>query len=251
MRLRDKVAIITGAASGIGKAAAFLFAKEGAKVVVVDRDEPRGQNCVESIQKKGGESIFVQADVSKSLDVQKMVKTTLQRYGKLHILYNNAGIFLHKVDGPVTKIDEETFHRHYEVNLKGTFLCSKDAIPHIIKSGGGSVINVATVDALIGIGYDAYAASKGGVVSLTRSMAVEYAPYNVRVNCIAPGTIKTPINEEELKNPEIAKKYAEMTPVGRFGVPEEVAYVALFLASDESSYVVGATLVVDGGMSIT
>jgi NAD(P)-dependent dehydrogenase (short-subunit alcohol dehydrogenase family) len=164
---------------------------------------------------------------------------------------NNAGIFLHRVDGPVTEVAETVFEEHVNVNLRGTYVCCKYGIPHIIESGGGSVINMATIDALIGIGYDGYAASKGGVVSLTRSMAVTYAPQKVRVNCIAPGTVMTDINREELSDPEKSRKYMAMTPIGRFAHPREIASAALFLASDESSYVVGATLVVDGGMTIT
>jgi len=250
MRLQGKVAIITGAASGIGQAAAILFAKEEAKVVVVDRNVQEGQECVQTILRKGGEATFIQADISITVDVQNMIKTTISKYGKLHILYNNAAIFLPGIDGPVTEIDEGTWDRIHNVNLRGVFLCCKHGIPEIIKSGGGSVINVSSGDALIGVGYDAYTASKGGIISLTRSMAVEYAPHKVRVNCIIPGTIKTPINLEERKDPALAKKYAQMSSLKRLGEPEEVAYMALFLASDESSYAVGGTFVVDGGMTV-
>jgi NAD(P)-dependent dehydrogenase (short-subunit alcohol dehydrogenase family) len=251
MLLSNKVAVVTGAASGIGRASAMRFAREGAAVVVADRAAGRGEKCAEEIRKNGGEALFHETDVSSGTDVQAMIKTTIDKYGSLHILMNNAGIFLHSVDGPVTDVPEDMLDRHVQTNLKGTYLCCKYGIPRIIESGGGSVINIATIDALIGIGYDGYAASKGGIVSLTRSMAVTYAPKKVRVNCIAPGTVLTDINREELADPEKAKKYMEMTPIGRFAEPEEIAAAALFLASDESSYVVGVTLVVDGGMTIT
>ena len=235
----------------MGRAAAILFAKEGAKVVVVDRDVRGGKQCVQSILRRGGEAFFLKADISKTCDVQNMIKATRSRYGKLHVLYNNAAIFLPSVDGPVTEIDEDTWDKIHSVNLRGVFLCCKYGISEIINSGGGSVINVSSGDALIGMGYDAYTASKGGLISLTRSMAVEYAPYKVRVNCIVPGTIKTPINQEERKDPILAEKYVQMSALKRLGEPEEVAYMALFLASDESSYTLGGVFVVDGGMTIT
>ncbi len=250
MRLKDKVVIITGAASGIGRASAIRFAAEGAKVVAADRNKEPGLLCVEEIKSHGGDAQFIQVDVSSSHEVQKMIKTSIEKYQRLDVLFNDVGIFLHNVDGPVTAISEKVFEDHYNVNLKGTFLCCKYGIPHIIESGGGTVINMATVDAIIGIGYDGYAASKGGIVAMTRSMALSYGPQNVRVNCIAPGTVKTPINEGELNDIEKTKKYLQMTPLGRFAEPEEIASAALFLASDESSYVTGTTLVVDGGMSV-
>lgn len=251
MLLKNKVALVTGAASGIGRASAIRFASEGAKVVVADREVEKGEHCANEIRRSGGEALFLRTDISSTSDVQKMIESAIAEYGHLHILMNNAGIFLHKVDGPVTDLPESVFDEHFKVNLRGTYLCCKYGIPHIIKSGGGSVINIATIDALVGIGYDGYAASKGGIVSLTRSMAVSYAPDNVRVNCIAPGTVMTDINREELTDPEKAGKYMAMTPIGRFAEPREIAAAALFLASDESSYIVGVTLVVDGGMTIT
>ena len=251
MLLTNKVALITGAASGIGRASAVRFAREGARVVVADRDVGNGKECVSEIRRNGGEALYLKTDISSISEVQHMMNSVIDHYGELHILMNNAGIFLHKMDGPVTEVAETVFEEHVNVNLRGTYLCCKYGVPHIIKSGGGSVINMATIDALIGIGYDGYAASKGGVVSLTRSMAVTYAPQKVRVNCIAPGTVMTDINKEELSDPEKSGKYMAMTPIGRFAQPREIASAALFLASDESSYVVGATLVVDGGMTIT
>jgi NAD(P)-dependent dehydrogenase (short-subunit alcohol dehydrogenase family) len=250
MRLKDRVAIITGAASGIGRASAVRFASEGSKVVVADRNAEPGMLCVEEIRSRGGEAVFIEVDVSSSSEVQTLMKKSMEKYGKLDILFNDAGVFLHQVDGPVTKIEEEVLEDHYKINLRGTFLCCKYGIPHIIENGGGSVINMATVDALIGIGYDGYAASKGGIVSMTRSMALSYGAHNVRVNCLAPGTVKTPINRGELDDPDKTKKYLDMTPLGRFAEAEEIASAALFLASDDASYVTGTILVVDGGMSV-
>jgi NAD(P)-dependent dehydrogenase (short-subunit alcohol dehydrogenase family) len=250
MVIENRVAVITGAASGIGRESGIRFAHEGAKIVIADKDADNGEQCAEEIRKNGGEARFFRTDVSSTSEVQELMNFTVETYGCIHILFNNAGIFLHQADGPATEVREDVFERHYQVNLRGTYLCCKYGIPHIIKSGGGSVINMATVDAIIGIGYDGYAASKGGVIALTRSMAVSFAPYKVRVNCIAPGTVMTNINKDELSDPKKAEKYMAMTPIGRFADPREIAAAALFLASEESSYIVGVVLVVDGGMSI-
>ncbi|MFH0965429.1 MAG: glucose 1-dehydrogenase [Planctomycetota bacterium] len=253
-RLKDKVAVITGAGRGIGRAAAELFAKEGAKVVIAEIREELGGETEGAIRKSGGEALFVRTDVSRSRDVQGLMEAVRQRYGVLHVLYNNASVFLGKEDGPVTELGEETWERILNVNLRGLYLCSRHGIPLIIESGGGSVIHTASSAGVIGVpGCDAYTASKGATVALTRSMAVEYGPKNVRVNCIAPAGVDTEmVRESSLANPTFdAAYFFRRAPLGRLGTPEEVARVALFLASDESSYVNGAIVRADGGTTIT
>jgi NAD(P)-dependent dehydrogenase (short-subunit alcohol dehydrogenase family) len=253
MRLKDRVALITGAGSGMGKAASILFGREGAKVVVVDRKVRDGCRTVKEIEMEGAEAIFIQADVSIASEVKMMFKETIEKFKALNILYNNAALFLSGVDGAATELEEKIWDQIINVNLKSVFLCCKYGIPYMIKSGGGSVINVSSGSAIKGFpGADAYTASKGGVIALTRSLAMEYASMQIRVNCIIPGTIDTPMirNAEESPNYN-AQKFREMSPLKRFGKPEEVASMALFLASDEASYAIGGAFVVDGGMSIS
>lgn len=254
MKLRGKVAIITGGGSGIGRVTAILFAKEGAKVVVADIDPERGQETVRMIREAGGESMFIRTDVTKAADAERMVKEAVKKYGGLDILHNNAGFWLvGKVDR-VTEITEEDWNRIIDVNLKGVFLCSKYAIPEMIKNGGGVIINTASEAGVVGCPDSAaYCAAKGGVVLLTKEMALDYAPYNIRVNCICPANILTPLMERyiaTLESPEqTARAIAEVMPLGRFGRPEDVAYAALYLASDESAFITGAVLMVDGGVT--
>ena len=253
MRLKGKVAVITGAGGGIGQASAFLFAREGARVVVVDNNTEKGKDTLSKIIKNGGKAIFVKGDISRATEVKEIFKIAIEKYSALHILYNNAAVFLARTDGPVTEISEETWDRILDVNLKGTFLCCKYGIPEIIKSGGGSVINTSSSAGIIGVpGCDAYTATKGGIISLTRSMAVEYAPKKVRVNCIVPCAVDTSmLDESDRKNPNFdEKKFLSSTPARRFGRPEEIANMALFLASDESSYAIGGIFVADGGVTI-
>jgi NAD(P)-dependent dehydrogenase (short-subunit alcohol dehydrogenase family) len=241
-RLRDKVAIITGAGSGIGRAASLLFANEGARVAVVDCYRAGGEETTKLVKKSKGEAIFIEADVSKVSDAERLVRTAVEIYGKLDILYNNAGIM--KPNRALVECSEEEWDKFLDVNLKGTFLCSKFAIPEMVKSGGGSIINTGSEMGLVGCdGAPAYSASKAGVISLTRSMASEYTQSNIRVNCINPGTIEThPRSSEETR-----QVIARVCPSGRMGKPEEVAYLALFLASDESSFISGASIEVGGG----
>jgi NAD(P)-dependent dehydrogenase (short-subunit alcohol dehydrogenase family) len=258
MRLKNKTAVITGAGSGMGKAAAVLFAKEGASVVVAEIEEESGRETVSLIKEKGGAGLFVKTDVSIVDDVRRMIASARDAFGQLHIMYNNAAIFQpginpkdQNTDGRVTDISEEVFDRFYNINLRSTFLCCKYSIPAIISSGGGSIINVASTCAVMGFtGVDAYTASKGGVLSLTRSMAVEYAPHNVRINCIIPGFIATPMVATQMKDPVAAKKFLDKSPTGKFGKPEDIAHLALYLASDESSFAIGGIFTLDGGMTI-
>ena len=254
MRLKDKVAVITGAGRGIGRAAAEAFAREGAKVVLVDINEDLGAGAERDIRDGGGAASFVRADISKSADVQALFEATKKAYGAIHVLYNNASVFLRKEDGPVTEIDEETWERVIGVNLRGLYLCCKYGIPLIIESGGGAVINTSSSAGVMGVpGCDAYTATKGATISLTRSMAVAFGPRGVRVNCIAPAGIDTEmVGESSLDDPDFdAEYFFKRAPLGRLGTPEEVANLAVFLASDESSYITGAILRADGGTTIT
>lgn len=251
-RLQNKVALITGAGRGIGFAAASLFAREGAKVVLAEIDEALGRQAEARIRDEGGEALFVPADCADSAQVQALVARTRQCGGALHVLYNNASVFL-PVDRPVTELAEETWAHVLRVNLWSVFLLAKYAIPLLIESGGGSVINTGSSASLIGIpGCDAYTAAKGATVALTRSMAVEYGPRGVRVNCICPAGVETEmLKKSNLENAAFdAGYFFSRAPLGRFGTPEELAQVALFLASEESSYVNGAIVRADGGITI-
>jgi NAD(P)-dependent dehydrogenase (short-subunit alcohol dehydrogenase family) len=249
-RLDGKVALITGAASGIGKVAAELFAREGARVVVADVVDEAGEATVGEIVAAGGEAAFVHCDVSRAEQVEAAVRETVARFGGLTVLYNNAGIFPPD-DGSVTETPEATWDRVMAVNLKGVFLGCKYGIPAMLESGGGSIINVASFVALMGAATPqiAYTASKGGVLSMTREIAVEFARKGIRANALCPGPIETPLLAELLADPERRARRLVHIPVGRFGQAHEVARAALFLASDESSYITGATFVVDGGIT--
>ncbi|MDE0313686.1 MAG: glucose 1-dehydrogenase [Candidatus Poribacteria bacterium] len=245
MRLKDKVAIITGAASGIGKATAILFAAHGAKVVVADIDENGGNRTVTDIQAVNNEAIFVQTDVTIKADTDQMVAQTLKNYGKLDTLLNSAGIAMRL---PVAELPEEDWHRCLDVNLNGVFLCAKAAIPAMQKNGGGSIINMSSIYGIVGADVRAaYVASKGAVTNLTRGMALDYAEDNIRVNCICPGFVETPLVAGVIKTPDEYQKLANKHPMRRLGQPEEIAYGALYLASDESAFVTGIALPIDGG----
>jgi len=245
MRISDKVAIITGAASGIGRTTAILFAKEGGKVVVADKNEVGGNETVDLIRSDGGQAIFDYVNVTSATDIQGMVKTTINTYGKLNILVNNAGIAIRL---PVVDLSEEDWDRNIDVNLKSIYLSSKYAIPRMIENGGGSIVNIASIYGIVGGRIRAaYAASKGGVVNLTRSMALDYALHKIRVNCVCPGFVNTPLLKNILKNKEEYQALADLHPMGRLGDMLEIALGVLYLASDESSFVTGIALPIDGG----
>jgi NAD(P)-dependent dehydrogenase (short-subunit alcohol dehydrogenase family) len=253
MRLKNKVAIITGAGRGIGFAAAQAFVREGAKVVVAEINEELGRDAEAKLRAAGGEATFVRTDCSNSSDVQSLMARTEKLYGGLHVLYNNASVFLSELDGPVTDLTEETWAKVLAINLNSVFLCCKHGIPLMIRSGGGSVINTGSSASVMGIpGCDAYTATKGATVSLTRSMAVEYGPKGIRVNCICPAGIETEmVKVSSLDNPNFdAAYFFKRAPLGRLGMPEEIANLAVFLASDESSYLNGAIIRADGGITI-
>ncbi|MDE0686875.1 MAG: glucose 1-dehydrogenase [Candidatus Poribacteria bacterium] len=245
MRLKDKVAIVTGAASGIGKATAILFAEHGAKIVVADIDEDRANQTVAVIQDAGNEAIYIQTDVTLSENTEKMVRETLNTYGKLDILLSSAGIAMRL---PVGDLPEEDWHRCLDVNLTGVYLCAKAAIPAMLENGGGSIINLSSIYGLVGADVRAaYVASKGGVTNLTRGMALDYAEDNIRVNCICPGFVETPLVAGVIKTPEEYQSLGDRHPMRRLAQPEEIAYGALYLASDESAFVTGIALPIDGG----
>jgi NAD(P)-dependent dehydrogenase (short-subunit alcohol dehydrogenase family) len=234
----------------MGRIAADLFAREGAKVVLADVLDDAGEAAAEGIRGGGGEAHYVHADVSSPADCESMVRATMERFGSLGILYNNAGIFPGD-DGSVTETSEETWDRVMRINLKGVFLGCKYGIPAMLDSGGGSIVNTASFVALMGAATPqiAYTASKGGVLAMTREIAVEFARRNIRANALCPGPIETPLLAELLADPVRRERRLVHIPVGRFGQAEEIANAALFLASEESSYVTGATFVVDGGIT--
>jgi NAD(P)-dependent dehydrogenase (short-subunit alcohol dehydrogenase family) len=250
MRLKDKVAVITGGASGIGREAARLFAREGAAVVVADVSDRAGEAAAADLTKGGGRAAYVRCDVSKAADVEAAVRTAEQRFGRLDVMFNNAGIFPDE-DGSVVDTSEETWDLVMRVNLKGVFLGCKYAIPAMLRAGGGSIINVASFVALMGAAVPqiAYTASKGGVLSMTREIAVEFARRNVRANALCPGPVDTPLLASILSDPAKRQRRLVHIPPGRFAKAVEIASAALFLASDESSFVNGATFTVDGGIT--
>ena len=246
-RLDGKVAIITGGGMGMGRASAILFAREGAKVTVADIDTEAGEQTVRTIKESGGEAIFVKTDVSKSKDCASMVKATVDAFGKLDIIYNNAGI-LEPEYVPLHECKEEDFDKVIAVNLKGVFLGMKYAIPEMLKAGGGSIINQASAVCSIGIPkHPSYAPAKGGVVTMSMSAAMDYVRDNIRINWITPGTVSTPMVEQAFPNREDYDRLQKWQALGRFGTPEEIANVALFLASDESSYITSTEMKADGG----
>jgi NAD(P)-dependent dehydrogenase (short-subunit alcohol dehydrogenase family) len=251
MKLENKVAIVTGGAMGIGKGIASVFLDEGAKVVIADVNREVGEKTAVELSGDGREVVFIECDVADEAAIKKMVDGTLERFKTLHVLVNNAGIGVYKT---VLDTSTEEWDRCLAVNLRGVFLCSKYAIPHIKAAGGGAIVNVASVHSYQNVGGTApYAASKGGVVTLTRVMAIDYGKDKIRVNAICPGWIYTPLIQGIFAgdpDPEKAKAAVERRQVlGRLGEPEEVGQAAAFLASDESSYITGASLMVDNGMT--
>jgi meso-butanediol dehydrogenase/(S,S)-butanediol dehydrogenase/diacetyl reductase len=252
MKLKDKVAIVTGAGSGIGKATAEVFAEEGAKVVVADWNKSSGEQTAATIRGAGREATFCHVDVSRAVDVENMVGTAVQRYGHLDVLVNDAAI---QILARLVETKEEDWDRLHSINLKGVFLGCKYAIPAMILNGGGTIVNIASVLGFVGDpDLAAYCAAKGGVIALTKVVALTYGSQRVRVNCIAPGDVETPlvadyfnkVADPALLRQEVYSKYA----LGRIADPREIAKAAAFLASDESSFITGGTLVVDGGLTV-
>jgi meso-butanediol dehydrogenase / (S,S)-butanediol dehydrogenase / diacetyl reductase len=252
LRLKDKVAIVTGGASGIGKAVSELFAGEGAKVVIADIDENNGNAAAEQIKGRGGEAVFICTNITSGESIMNMVDSTIEKFGKLDILVNNAGI---DIANKVTETSEADWNKTMDINLKSVFLTCKYAIPHMIENGGGRIVNVGSVLAVVASpNQAAYTASKGGVVAMSRQIAYDYADKGIRVNCICPGDTMTPMNKQWLESTEDPQKtlefFSSRYPMKRFAEPIEQATVILFLASDDSSFVTGQSIPVDGGFSI-
>lgn len=247
-RLKNKVAIVTGAGSGIGRAIALDFSKEGAKVVIADYNEESAKETVEMIKQNNGEAIVSKTDVSQSDQVKNMIKSAVQTFGGLDILVNNAGIV---TMSDVVSTSEEDWQKNIDVDLKGVFLGVKAAVPEMEKRGKGKIINMASIAGLVGFqGITAYCAAKGGVVSMTREMALDLAPKKINVNAIAPGVIKTNMTVDILEDPKQAETMLAQTPLGRFGEPEDIAHLAVYLASDESDFMTGQTIAIDGGWTV-
>ncbi len=249
MRLKDKVAIVTGGTSGIGRATALLFAREGARVAVTGRDDRRGREVVAAIERAGGRAIFVRSDVRLAVDCRRTVEETVRTFGRLDILFNNAGVF-----HPHTTVEctEEEWDDQIDVNLKGVFLMSREALPAMIRQKSGVIVNNSSGWGIVGgDAAVAYCASKGGVVLMTKAMAIDHGRQGIRVNCICPGDVETPMLPDDAKKRGLTwedyLKGAANRPLGRIGTPEEIAGAVLFLASDDSSFMTGAALVVDGG----
>jgi NAD(P)-dependent dehydrogenase (short-subunit alcohol dehydrogenase family) len=250
MKLANKVALITGAGSGMGRVASLLFAQEGATISAIDVDEKAAQETVRMIEAAGGKGLAVKADVSKSADAQAMVAATVEKLGALNIVYNNAGI-----EGKAQRIVEladEDFDRVIAINLRGVWLGMKYALPHMVKGGGGSIVNTASIAGLVGLrNSSAYCAAKAGVIAITKVAALEYGRYNIRVNAICPGAIDTPmVTRIQGGNAMSERAVSRISTLGRIGKPEEIAKMALFLASDDSSFATGAPFIVDGGWTI-
>ena len=252
MRLRDKVSIITGAGSGMGRVAALRFAAEGSSVVVADNNRAAAEETVRLVRAGGGEAVPVTADVSVEADARAMSDLAIQEFGRLDVLYNNAGI-MPEADHSVVDTPVEAWDQVMAVNVRGVYLACKYAIPRMVERHSGSIINVSSFVAILGctVPQDAYTASKGALLALTRSLAVQFASQGVRTNAILPGPVETPLLMDWLLKDEAAKKLRlARNPTGRFGKPDEVVALAVYLASDESAWTNGASLVIDGGISV-
>ncbi len=250
MRLENKVALITGASSGIGRETALLFAAEGAKVVAVDVSDAAGEETASMVKKAGGDAVYVHADVSKAAACENMVAVAEKTYGKLNVLFNNAGI-MHGDDDNAMTTDEKVWDLTMSINLKGVFLGCKYGIPALKRAGGGSIINTASFVAILGAATPqiAYTASKGGVLAMTRELAVVHARENIRVNALCPGPLRTKLLMDFLNTEAKKQRRLVHIPMGRFGEAKEMAYAALYLASDESSFMTGSEFIVDGGIT--
>jgi 3-oxoacyl-[acyl-carrier protein] reductase len=248
MRLDEKRAVVTGGARGIGSAIARLFAHEGARVAIADIDRQAGAATAADICAAGGKAAFFAADVSSDEDVRRLMSDAAEQFGGLDVLVNNAACW--GGDGRILETGEQTWNGIIDGSLKSVFLCAKHALPRMIESGGGSMINISSINALRGIELTAYTTAKAGIIGLTRLLASHYGANNVRANVICPGSIETEgVRPEFERSPQLKRKLVGMTQIGRIGTPEDVAYCALYLASDESAFATGAVFVIDGGAS--
>jgi NAD(P)-dependent dehydrogenase (short-subunit alcohol dehydrogenase family) len=244
--LSGKVAIVTGGSSGIGKATAIAFAREGAKVVVASRREKEGQETVKQVQSAGSEGFFIKTDVSKETDVSAMVEKTIATYGHLDYAFNNAGI--EQIPTPLVEQTEETFDQVMDINVKGVWLCMKHQIPQMLVSGGGAIVNMSSIAGMIGApGLPIYVASKHAVLGLTKSVALEYAKEGIPINAVCPGVIETDLLDRAFANQEVKERLIAMHPIGRVGKPEEIVEAVVWLCSDKASFVTGQSLPLDGG----
>lgn len=244
-RLNEKVVVVTGASSGIAKTTSAMISKEGGKLILVDKNNDEGEATLELVRQSGSEAIFVHADITDEVQVRELFDKTISHFGKVDIIFNSAGVWSPDKDGKIIHLEQDVWDLILDVNLRGTYLMCKYAIPHLIDSAKGSIINVASqaaIRAQKGSGA-AYTASKGGVLSMSRLLAAELAKKNVRVNTISPGYISTPINKEALEKNKVT------TPLGRNGIPEDIGHAVVYLASDESSFVTGTNIAIDGGLS--
>jgi NAD(P)-dependent dehydrogenase (short-subunit alcohol dehydrogenase family) len=250
MRLENKVALITGSAGGMGRVAAELFAREGASIVVTDIAVNEGEETARALRSAGGRALFIAANVAREDDVQRLVASAISAFGHVDILYNNAGIMPPEDQG-VTDISEALWNTVMDVNLKSAFLCTKYVVPHMIERKQGSIINISSLGAFLGctVPQDAYTVSKGGILALTKSCAVQYGRYGIRCNAICPGPIETPLLRHLWTSEEARNLRLSRIPLGRFGAAQDIVYMALYLASDESAWTTGAWLMVDGGIS--
>ena len=251
-RVKGKVALVTGGASGIGRATALAFAREGAKLIIADMNEDGGHQTVHLITEKGGEAIFVKTDVSRAVEVQALLSKAVETYGRLDCAHNNAGISGFGIAGDAytltAEYPEERWHQVIAVNLTGVWLCMKYELQQMLRQGSGAIVNTASGAGLVGSrGISAYVASKHGVVGLTKTAALEYAQQGIRVNCVCPGYIQTPMTERGLSDPEQKAQIVSREPIGRVGTPEEVAEAVVWLCSDAASFVTGHAMAVDGG----
>lgn len=250
-KLAGKVAVVTGGGAGMGRSVALRFAREGARVAIAELDAQRGQEAAAAIRQQGGEADFIRTDVAEENDVRQMASFAEQRYGAVDILYNNAAVLFHGREGRAHELTTEIWDRTQAVNLRGMWLVARYVIPLILKKGGGSIIIVGSPTGLTGCGagLTAYSASKGGVNALARVMAVDYAPDNIRVNCIIPGTMATPMNEIFLSDEHTRSELTARIPLARLGTPDDVSGLAVFLASDDSAYCTGGFFMADGGLT--
>jgi meso-butanediol dehydrogenase/(S,S)-butanediol dehydrogenase/diacetyl reductase len=247
MKLKDKVALVTGFGSGLGRAIAVHFAEEGAAIIGTSTTESKGRETLAMIERQNGKAIFHRGDVSQSAQMKSLVDAGVKRFGGIDIVVNSAGV---RTNGSITEITEEQWDRTLDVNLKGVFVVSRLAIPEMIKRGSGVIINIGARSGMAGqAGRAAYCASKGGMITLTEAMAMDYAMQKIRVNCICPGPTRTPM--VDTSTPERLEYYKTRVPIGRIGEPEDIARAALYLASDDGSMVTAAVLPVDGGMRLT